>query len=462
MLKILFQLWWKQTIRLFDWKKMGILLYILLCAIGGFVIGFSQSETSLDQLFADIDPYKLIVPISFGIFLPDLIMKLVMKFDQAGMDDYLRSKPIAQKTWQRFLLCVNLIGIWNLVTPVLITACALIILPTKVSILIFIATYIMSTTNGMFVTGIRKAQDWAYKLSLWTGLLLYLVISSLILLFWFNALSGIVSMLVWMGLTLMFNIAIYIHMTHFKHYNEEKTNTQRATKLQSKSLFSLEYIAPLRAKRLRKSIIFIFCIMLFNAYTQTSNPSSPIPTLELESITMLLVPVILSLIFGQSIFCIEGNFFQGLMTKPIAVKGMLQRKIIFFIMLNIFGSLTLLPGVWLKGWNIFTLLAIMIYACGLNVLMIPTCLFSRRLDLFSSAYFNYQGANWYLSLYTFVILIPFGVLAWVLYIVPNPLLSHIIIIALGLLGLALTPLCINLTARKFYQKRHQRMETFNL
>ena len=51
MLKILLKLWWIQKQRTFDWKRMGIFIYMVLCIIVGMGAGYWQAGGELGKLF---------------------------------------------------------------------------------------------------------------------------------------------------------------------------------------------------------------------------------------------------------------------------------------------------------------------------------------------------------------------------------------------------------------------------
>ena len=50
MLKILLKLWWIQKRRTFDWKRLGLFIYMMLCVIVGLGAGYWQTGGELDQL----------------------------------------------------------------------------------------------------------------------------------------------------------------------------------------------------------------------------------------------------------------------------------------------------------------------------------------------------------------------------------------------------------------------------
>lgn len=125
MLKILLLHWWTISRRTFDWKRLGILAYIVFCFAIGLWVGSKTGGSNLSSLFHHPDSMYYIVPLVVGLSGTEVLMKLVMKRDVVGMDDYVRTKPIARHTWNMFLLVLNLVDYFNWFIPivVLIVAC---------------------------------------------------------------------------------------------------------------------------------------------------------------------------------------------------------------------------------------------------------------------------------------------------------------------------------------------------
>jgi hypothetical protein len=94
-----------------------------------------------------------------------------------------------------------------------------------------------------------------------------------------------------------------------------------------------------------------------------------------------------------------------------------------------------------------------------NLVMFPTCLFSTRIDLFSSAFFNYQGANKGVNLYSLVILIPM-VMVGVLGAFTTPQITALVMFALGLLGFAIHRWVINRLVKAFMKRRYKRLQAY--
>lgn len=62
MLKILLKLWWIQKRRTFDWKRLGLFIYMMLCVLVGLGAGYWQAGGELDQLTSRGEMGLIIVP----------------------------------------------------------------------------------------------------------------------------------------------------------------------------------------------------------------------------------------------------------------------------------------------------------------------------------------------------------------------------------------------------------------
>ena len=167
-----------------------------------------------------------------------------------------------------------------------------------------------------------------------------------------------------------------------------------------------------------------------------------------------------SMFLGQWVFGIEGNYFHGLWTKPYSIEHVLLNKYKFFILLTLCMAVLLIPAIFFMGLRPTTLLALILFlGCGQSLLMMPTCLFSTRVDLFTSAFFNYQGANMRVNIYSLVIFIPLAIYAICTLALP-PLWGDAVMAAIGLVALAIHRPCIRLLAQKWKDNRYENMERY--
>ena len=92
-------------------------------------------------------------------------------------------------------------------------------------------------------------------------------------------------------------------------------------------------------------------------------------------------------------------------------------------------------------------------------MMMPTCLFSTRVDLFSSAFFNYQGANKGVNIYSFMLFIPMAIYAVCVFLLP-PYWGDALMAAIGVAAWAVHRPCVKMLARRWKANRYANMERY--
>jgi len=461
MLKTLLNLWWIQKRRTFDWKRMGWFLYILLIIASGIIGGYMQMRKDGNLDMHNEVTQKLAIPMVMTFSFLGILMKLLMKQEAAGMDDYIKSRPILESSWNKFLIIMNLADYWNWVIPVLLFGISCFMMPIGYAFLTFLLASCVSITDGLMLTCLRKAQGWEYKLPLFVGLLIFYIVAAVFYVVTVVINLETIAIIGMMIITLLFLLVLYKYMCSIKHYNEQKSHTSKVRSLGDISLFSMEYISVFRSKRLRQAMIFIPIIFLFQVYTQAltlkSNDGIGAGGVSIFVMFAMAFP---SMLLGQWVFGVEGNFFHGIMTKPLSIYDLLCKKYYFLMLINLVMIIPYIPGLFLGYWGIDLLVATFFFCAIVNIIMMPTCLFSKRIDLFSSAFFNYQGANMAIHLYSFAIFIPMGIYAAIMLLINNIYIAESIVALLGIIALLLHRIVLKSLANRFMSIRYKRMETF--
>ena len=265
MLKLLLRLWWLQQRRNFHKRDAFVASYIIfLYVVMGVSFFLSFTENGGDLEGEDL-PALLGAGMVVGFLIPDMIMKMVMKRDITAMDDYVKSRPVPEKIWNKFLLTTNLLSFWNYVLPVLTLPVFIYLLPASEVVASFFLFLEFSFVNGIYITCYRKATEWMLKWPLilgWMGMFVVLVGYMFIASFF----------PVWMGWIGFFLLAgavfagLTVYLFQEKIYNERKYKVSKFRGFNHINLFSLQYIGTLRAKRVRTMVILITAIFLFDAY----------------------------------------------------------------------------------------------------------------------------------------------------------------------------------------------------
>lgn len=459
MLKILLSLWRLQQRRTFTWKDVAVGAYLifLYVVVGiSFYLGFTKSG---GEMFEDGVPASIGGGLIIGMLIPDAILKMVMKKDATAMDDYIKARPVPENIWNRFLLIRNLMSIWNWVLPVLFLPVLIWLLPSAGQIVsTFLLFVIFSNINGLYVTCYRKTKEWIYQIPIVLGWLLM-----------FFILLGyqIVFSSLWNGAWILGGLffwaaAVYVglvaYLSGLKIYNEAKRKVSKTHSLGKASLFNIQFIGMMRAKRLRNMVLLLTLVFLFDAYMMALIPAeSGTGGSFIYVIGSIVLP---SVVFSQWTFGVEANYFHGLMTKPVTVSQLLLNCYYFYAAVSGVALLltapillideTLSPLVLAGGYGL---------ALFTNLFNMPTCLFSTRLEIFSGSMFNTQGANMKINFYAIALILPLA-LACAVYYFWNETAFDIVCIVVGIISVVVHKQVINKVAKMFCARKYQRMEKF--
>ena len=446
----LINLYIDQKKREFRWKDVFIFIYFaFFLSLIGFLV-YQENGDQINRIIKNIEFENFIVLIAAGCILPDFITKLIFKHDVTVMDDYLKTKPISDTAWNRFIALTNTLNFWNILLPIFFLIVCLWLMPVAFAILSFIMIYLMSYFNGLAVTSLRKADGWEYKMPILIGWVVYLIFSSL-LSFLLIGLPPVVQILIDIVFNAVCICCMYLYMCKLKRYNEYKTRASHAKSISSGSLIGINFIILLRGKRIRTSMLIMVLVCLLQLYSPITYEQ--LGFMALWSFFTVCFP---SFMIGQFGLGVEANYIDGVMTKPYSINEILRYKYYFFIILNLISTLLLVPLLLIHVDLLMLIVSILIFSIGfINIFMLPMCLFSKRLDIFGSAFFNFQGANY--TPYSFAMIIPFFLIA-LAFAFLNPVVVEISITVLGLLSFALHKLFINKLSEIFIRRRYDIME----
>lgn len=463
MLKLLLRLWWLQQHRNFHKRDAFVASYIIfLYVVMGVSFFLSFTENGGDLEGEDL-PALLGADMVVGFLIPDMIMKMVMKRDITAMDDYVKSRPVPEKIWNKFLLTTNLMSFWNYVLPLLTLPVFFYVLSAAQAVASFFLFLAFSYIDGIYITCYRKATEWMLKWPLilgWIGMFVVLVGYMFIASFF----------PVWMGWIGIFLLAgavfsgLTVYLFQEKIYNERKYKVSKFRGFNHINLFSLQYIGTMRAKRIRTMVIMITAIFLFDAYLFALLPAEvghdgmdKVAMTTLYVVGAILLP---SVVLSQWTFGIEANFFHGLMTKPIKVDQMLRNCFYYYMVVSAIALLLTLPFLFLQvGIGIWVLIGGFCLAVFINLFNLPTALFSSRLEIFQTSMFSMQGANMKINLYAIAFLLPLsGMIA--IYSYFGEMIWCIICVILAILSIAIHKCFITKIAAIFEKNKYKRMEKF--
>lgn len=455
MLKLLLHLWWTQKKRNFSWREMLVEVYGYVACAGGAIVGLIGSGlTWADLRDADCSPYAMVV---VALLVPvDILVKALMKKEATVMDDYLRTRPIPRHAWNRFLLTVNMLDYWTWAVPILIALMALVVVPMPVSLLVIAASLSASVVAAMALTCCRRAYSWLKRLPMVAVLLLFAAGAVVYAFLVIARLAPVWQLVVFIALNAVATALLYLYLSRLHCYDSHTVRTQRVRAIDVASRFALDRACLWRAPRIRNMALVFTALMVADTYLVQTGPDAGLK----GDCIILFTTCLPSLLLAQWTFGVEANFFHGLWTKPVSVIRLLMNKFHFFIAINALTALLLVPLVVMGSLDALKLLAMYVYSVGVvNLMCMPTCLFSPRVDLFSSSFFNYQGNSMKLSVYSILCLVPIALVAVLYYLLPAATVS-VVLLVLGTVGLAVHPLVLRGLARAYVNRRYERFEAY--
>ncbi|MBR0274352.1 MAG: hypothetical protein IJQ59_09760 [Bacteroidaceae bacterium] len=477
--KELFRLWWMQKRRAFHWKDVFIAAYFAVLFITMVVAFYAAVSTELQDKKLPFELVALVPLLAVCIVPGDLLLKLFWRRSPVEMDDYLRSRPVTPHDWALLVLIDTKMSFMQWMLPLCVAFVAALFIGIGWGILTLLVAFTCTLTNALVQNCWRRAPGNEYTLPLAFGYLPWLFVLYALGGLTFVALGlaeddpsqpmrphmvewgTLVMSLVIILLNSLLCFVLHSYFARMKNHNEELHSpvTTTAHSLGEVSMWSIEWVQLLRSKRLRVSYIAMLVIFIFNVYTQQLTADTMQQDLGLKVNPMLLFAVgFPSLILAQWVLGIEANFFSGIWTKPWPVEGILRRKYYFFCALCGLATLLLIPAVLWMDLSPLALLSALLFSCGLFILpFMATCLFSSRMDLFASAFFNYQGGNKQLNIFSFIMFIPMALYFAAYWFLPV-LWAHALVSALGLLGFALHTVYIHWIAGLWHKRRYEIME----
>ena len=356
----------------------------------------------LKEQLADVPTLYMALGL-MGVLVPDFIFKLIFVRDQTVMDAFLKTRPILQKQWNRFLALSQCWRISNLLMPVFVLPVCLLFLPFLTGLAVWLALYLFSVLGGCLVMLMKRRGTYA---------------------------------------------------------SEKAVSTASVHPVKSgrsgHALFGLQSRSLLRSKRMKTSIIYfsVFSFLEMIAYGFGDRG-------HFADFWMFLFLVYPAIALPQYGFGVEATCFSGLWTRPVSVKRLLIDK---FRMSAILAGVALLITIpiclWLKV-SFFKPISYALFAAGFSApLLLVDAYKATPFDLFGKTFFNYQGTKNSYKLSSFVgSLLIMGLGIGLPHLLPGwP--CYLILSGLGLLGFIFHRAYFAWVERKFLKDKYKYMEQF--
>ena len=333
--------------------------------------------------------------------IPDFIMKVIFERDHTVMDAFLKTRPVPQGFWDRFLTISQLWNPSNLIMPVAMAPACLLFLPFPTNLVILVAIYLLSAFNGFLVMLIK----------------------------------------------------------HRGTYQSEKSASTKAPRTfkstTGHAVFSLQTKSFLRSKRLRTSVIYliVFSLFMFICYGQMDGINA--------KIFLFCFVGLGSSMLSQYGLGVEANFISAIWTRPVSISRILKDK--FRLAMTVSG-ITALISIPLCVWMDIPVYLPVAYAllstgvgCPISLIDAYNC---SPFDLFGKTFFNYQGTGGTFKASTILGMMVIVAMAIVLPLVLSDLTASLILGGLGLIGFAFHRPFFDWVERKFLRNKHKYLEKY--
>ena len=348
-------------------------------------------------------PPLLVAGICLSFIIPDALFKLIFLHDETVMDAFIKTRPIQQGTWDRFLTISQFWKSSNLSMPLIMAPACLLFLPFGKGLLLLLALYLLSVFGGFIVMLLK-------------------------------------------------------HRGNYQQENLVSPKKARTFRQGSGNhVFGLQSRSFKRSRRLKTAMFVLWGVFLFNFITQGAF-DGPNRTVELYLVFLLLYPPIMLPQYGLGV---EANFFSGIWTKPFSLSRLLTEKFLFSALIGVIATLVILPFCLWFHIALYVPLANTLFAVGVGELFVLMDAYNCvPFDIFGKTFFNYQGASstWKGTIILGTILLM--VIPLVLPLILPKWAAYLIIGGLGLAGILLHRPYFRWVERKFLKNRYKYMEKY--
>ena len=347
-------------------------------------------------------PPLLVAGVCLSAIFPDALFKLIFLHDETVMDAFIKTRPIQQGTWDRFLTISQFWKSSNLAMPLIMAPACFLFLPFGKGLLLFLVLYLLSVFGG-FIVMLLKHRG--------------------------------------------------------KYQPENLVSPKKARSFRQGSghhVFGIQSRSFKRSKRLKTALFVLWGVFIFQFISQGIGGF----TIGGEIFLFFLIyyPAIAVSQFGWSI---EANFFCGIWTKPLSLSRLLSEKYLFSALLGGLSALATLPLCLWFHIPVYVPLAYALFAVGVGVPLVMLDPYNCvPFDLFGKTFFNYQGAS---STYKASAILGMILVMAIPIVLPHVIpdwLAYVILGAVGLAGFLLHRPFFRWVERKFLKNKYKYMEKY--
>ena len=342
-------------------------------------------------------PPLVVAGVCGGVLLLDFIFKLIFERDQSVMDPFLKSRPVPQGRWKLFLALSQFWNPSNLAMPLSVLPACLLFLSFPFGLAVTAGLYLFSALGGMLVLLLKHRG-------------------------WYQTEKEV--------------------STRGKTYRSDVTH----------SVFNLQVKSLLRSKRLKVSTIYLSIFFYLEYILQGVSESNMAYFYLFGFIFCAAMP-------SSNGFAVEAGFFNGIVTRPLAVRRILEDKYrLSFLLAGAAALLCIPPGIWL-GVPFYLPLCQALFVAGFGTLVVLIEAYNCvPFNLFGKTFYNKQGTNFKVSALVGVLLLFAGA-----PLLPRFLpiwVASLIFAGLGLLGFAFHRPYFAWVERKFLNNKYKYLDKY--
>ena len=322
--------------------------------------------------------------------------------DQTVMDAFIRTRPISQSSWDRFLSVSQFWKASNLSMPLILAPACLLFMPFRWGLVTLLVLYLFSVFGG-------------------------------------------------------FLVMLFKHKGNYPLEKQVSAKAGRSFRQGSgHHVFGIQSRSFLRSKRLKTSVFVLTGVFFFQFISQGFAEIGRFDSVFL-TFTILYAAIGLSQ-WGLSI---EANFFCGIWTKPIPVHRLLEDKFLFSAFLGGVTALVAIPFCYWFKIPLYAPLAYALFNAGVGILLIMIDAYKcMPFDLFGKTFFNYQGSSSTFKGSAFLALFVVMIIPIVLPHILPEWAALLILAVIGLAGCVLYRPYFRWVERQFLKNRYHYMEKY--
>ena len=347
-------------------------------------------------------PPLLVAGICLGFIVPDFLFKLIFEHDQTVMDAFIRTRPISQSSWDRFLSVSQFWKASNLSMPLILAPACFLFMPFRWGLVTLLVLYLFSVFGG-------------------------------------------------------FLVMLFKHKGNYPLEKQVSAKAGRSFRQGSgHHVFGIQSRSFLRSKRLKTSVLVLTGVFFFQFISQGFAEIGRFDSVFL-TFTILYAAIGLSQ-WGLSI---EANSFCGIWTKPLPVHRLLEDKFLFSALLGGVTALVAIPFCYWFKIPLYAPLAYALFNAGVGILLIMIDAYKcMPFDLFGKTFFNYQGSSSTFKGSAFLALFVVMIIPIVLPHILPEWAALLILAVIGLAGCVLYRPYFRWVERQFLKNRYHYMEKY--